>query len=77
MDVSSFIKKIENEVDELKPGTLQPDTAFRSIPEWSSMHALIIIALVDMEYDVTITGDDLRKCTTINDLFNFVKSKNQ
>ena len=39
------------------------------------MDEIIIIALVDMEYDVTITGDDLRKCTTINDIYNFVKSK--
>lgn len=75
MDISEFIKKIEAEVEELTPGTLKPETAFRNLTEWSSMHALIIIALVDMEYDVTITGDDLRKCTTINDIYNFVKSK--
>ena len=75
MNVSDFIIKIENEVEELKPGTLKSETVFRSIPEWSSMHALIIIALVDMEYDVTITGEDLRKCSTINDIYNFVKSK--
>lgn len=77
MDISEFINKIENEIEELKPGTLKPETVFRSISEWSSMHALIIIALVDTEYDVTITGDDLRNSTTINDLFNIVKSRIQ
>ena len=75
MDISEFIAKIENEIEEIKPGTLQPDTQFRGIAEWSSMHALIIIALVDTDYDVTITGEDLRSSQTINDLFNIVKSR--
>ena len=75
MDIAEFIAKVENEIDEIKPGMLKPDTHFRSISEWSSMHALIIIALVDTDYDVTITGEDLRNSQTMNDLFNIVKSR--
>ena len=75
MDITDFITKVENEIDEISPGTLKPDTQFRSIAEWSSMHALIIIALVDTDYDVTITGEDLRNSQTMNDLFNIVKSR--
>jgi acyl carrier protein len=37
------------------------------------MTALSIIAMVNDEYDVTIKGDDIRKSTTIEDLFNIVK----
>ena len=74
MNVDDFIKKMENEIDEIAPGVLKPDTHFREISEWSSMHALIIIALVDADYDVTLTGEDLRNSKTVNDLFNIVKS---
>ena len=75
MDIADFITKVENEIDEIKPGTLKSETQFRGIAEWSSMHALIIIALVDTDYDVTITGEDLRNSQTMSDLFNIIKSR--
>jgi len=39
------------------------------------MYALIIIAFVDSEFDVTLTGDDLRNCNTITDLHQLVKNR--
>jgi len=75
MNISEFIEKIENEIDEITPGTLKPDTNLRQLDVWSSMHALIIIALIDTEYGITITGEDLRNTVTINDLFTIVKNK--
>lgn len=75
MNVEEFIHKIENEIDGLTPGSLKPDTEFRNTEEWSSMHSLIVIAMIDVEYGVTISGEDLLKSKTVNDLFNLVKSR--
>jgi acyl carrier protein len=74
-DISVFIQKIESEIDGLTPGALLPDSAFRELPEWSSMHALIIIALAETEYDVSISGEDLRGCITIQDIYNLISSR--
>ena len=71
--IEQFIKTLEAEFDELQPGTLQPDTKFTDLDEWSSMHSLIIIALIDTEYDVTITGEDLMGIKKVEDLYNIVK----
>ncbi|MDF2438180.1 MAG: acyl carrier protein [Bacteroidota bacterium] len=75
MDITSFIHSIENEIEELTPGSLKPDTEFSSLKEWSSMHVLILIALIDSEYNVTVNGSDLQQCKSVNDLFNLVKSR--
>lgn len=75
MNIEEFIGKIETEIDGLETGILKPDTIFRGIEEWSSMHSLIVIALIDVEYEVTISGEDLLNSKTINDLFNLVKSR--
>lgn len=75
MNISEFIEKLEAEFDELEPGTLQPDTNFRDLDEWSSMHALIIIALIDTDYDVTITGDDLSSIETVSELYDIVAQR--
>lgn len=74
MNLSNFIKTIEAEFDELAPGTLKRDTSFKNLDEWSSMHALIIIALIDTEYDVILTGEDLSAISTVEELYNVVKS---
>ena len=74
-DISTFISKIEAEIDGLTPGTLQPDTNYRQLPEWSSMHALVLIALSETEYNTTLTGEDLRKCSTVRDLYDLISSR--
>lgn len=75
MNITEFIKKIESEIDEFEDGSLCPNTDLRKTNAWTSMHALILIALIDIEYNVTINGEDLRKITCIEDLYNIVKDR--
>jgi len=75
MTIHELIDKIETEFDNIEPGTLKEDTSFRNLNEWSSMHALILIALVDTEYNVTLNGEDLRQISTVTDLYQLVKSR--
>lgn len=73
--IEEFIKTLETEFDELEPGTLKPETKFTDLDEWSSMHSLIIIALIDTEYGVTITGEDLMSIKKVEELYNIVKAR--
>lgn len=75
MKAEDFILKIEEEFDDLEKGILKPDSIFRDHFDWNSINALIFIALVDTEYDITITPDDIRSSETIQDLFNIVLQK--
>ncbi|MDD3739293.1 MAG: acyl carrier protein [Lentimicrobiaceae bacterium] len=75
MDINDFIKKVEDEYEDITPGTLKPDSIFRDVFEWNSINALILIALVKTEYDVTIDANDIQNSKTINDLFEIIKSR--
>jgi len=75
MKIDLFIEQLEEEFDELEPGTLKAETNFKDLDDWSSMYALIIIALIDTEYDVTITGEELKTVETVQQLFDLMKSK--
>ena len=75
ISLEKSIAHIENELDDLEPGTLTANVNYRDLESWSSMYALIIIAFVDSEFDVTLTGDDLRNCNTITDLHQLVKNR--
>jgi acyl carrier protein len=75
MVIDEFIKNIEAEFDDLKPGVLKPESNFREVFEWNSINALILIAMVKTEYDVTLTAEDLIKSKTVNDIYKLVESR--
>lgn len=77
MLLDEFIQKLESEFEDMPKGTLKADTDYRSIKGWSSMHALIIIAFIDINFNITLTGADLRSTKTVSDLYNLVQQKKQ
>jgi len=56
MNIQELLNHIEAEFDEIEKGTLHAKSSIRDMEGWSSMHALILIALVDNHYDVLLTG---------------------
>lgn len=75
IEINDFIEKFSQEFAEVKPGEIKADTVFRSLDEWSSMQALIIIAMIDEQYGVTLTAEDMKEVTTVQDIFNKVQSR--
>ena len=73
--LNEFVENLERELEDLEPGTLTPDINYRELEVWSSMYALIIIAYVDSEFEVEITGEDLRTCNNVRDLYNLIASR--
>lgn len=75
ISVNEFTEKLETEFEDLQKGTLTPDVDYRTIKGWSSMHALIVIAFVDANFDILLTGSDLKSTITIRDLYNLIQTK--
>lgn len=75
MDIQEFIENFADQFDDLDASTLTADTEYKKLPDWSSLVSLSILAMIDEEYDVAITGQDIRASKTIGDLFETVKAK--
>jgi acyl carrier protein len=75
MQIQDFIAKFEAEINDIAPGTIKPDTVFKQLDAWNSMQALIFIAMVDSEYGVTLTAENLHTCATVDDLFSLIQQK--
>jgi acyl carrier protein len=73
--METFIKHFINQLDTPPTIEITGDTNFRDLEEWDSLTALSIMAMVDDEYGVNITGDEIKKSNTINDLFEIVNKK--
>lgn len=75
MEIKEFIEKFADIFDDTEIAILTPETKFRELDEWSSLTALGIIAMADEEFDVELSGNELRAANTIQDLFNLIKGK--
>ncbi|MCF8379462.1 MAG: acyl carrier protein [Bacteroidales bacterium] len=75
MRIEDFIERIEEEFEDLEEGTVNADSKFKDILEWNSINALILITLIDSEYDVTLNAKELQSAEKVSDLFQTIKSK--
>lgn len=77
MEIKEFIEKFAEIFDDTDASTFTPETDFRNLDEWSSLSALGVIAMADEEYEVELSGNELRDAQTIQDLFNIISAKKQ
>jgi acyl carrier protein len=75
MDLSAFVKNFTLQFDETDPELISADTDFKDLDEWSSITALSVISMVDEEYNVTLTGNDIKSSEKVVDLYEIVKSR--
>ena len=75
MELKEFIENFAAQFEETESNEITAITIFKDLDEWSSLTALSVIAMADEEYEVVLTGDDIRNSTTVNDLFELVKAK--
>jgi acyl carrier protein len=73
--IQKFVEDFKSQFEETESTLFTSETRFRDIEEWSSLMALSIIAMIDGEYKVKISGDDIRNSQTIQDLFDIVLSR--
>ncbi len=54
---------------------LTDDFLLKNHQLWDSLSMISVIALIDQQYQVTVSGEEVDKCNTIGDLFNLIKRK--
>jgi|TARA_B110000495_G_scaffold113471_1_gene98210 acyl carrier protein len=75
MEIEVFLGKIKAEFNEdYDIGDLGLDDNIKNMDWWSSMHALVIIALIDTEYDVMLEPSQMKSANTVRELFTMVNN---
>ena len=75
MELNEFVANFAEQFDETDASVFTAETAFHDLDEYSSLIALSIIAMIDEEYGVVLTGNEMKSAVTIQDLFNTVQAK--
>jgi acyl carrier protein len=70
--IENFILKLEDVFDTIDKGSLKPGVKFRDLADWTSLNAMVLVALFETEFERPITFDQLRQCETVNDLYDLI-----
>lgn len=66
--ISIIVKVLNVSVDEV-----EMDTAIGDLPEWDSLHHMLIIAELEKIFDIKFSQDDLKELEDVSDLVSLVK----
>lgn len=75
MEITTFLKNFADILDDTDADLITQETVFRDLDEWNSLTALSLIAMADEEYDVKLTGDEIKSSNSLNDIFEIIKNK--
>lgn len=75
MDRTTFLTNFKDQFEETDVKEISFETRFHDLDEWSSLIGMCIIAMVKMEYNKSISGEELKFCNTIEDVYNLILKK--
>lgn len=75
MDIHEFIQNFADQFDETEFDEFKPELIYRDLEEWSSLTGLAILNMIDKKYGVKVTASEVKKTSTIQELFDLVLSK--
>ena len=72
MELKDFIA---NFADQFDASEILATTEFHELEEWDSLIALAVLNMTEKKYGKKITFDEMKKCVTVEDLFNVIAAK--
>lgn len=75
MEIKDFIRDFAEQFDDTDANEIQATTEFHDIEEWDSLIALAVLNMTEKKYGKKITFDEMKKCITVEDLFNVISAK--
>lgn len=75
MELKDFIEEFADQFDDTDASEITANTSFHDLEEWDSLIALAVLNMTDKKFGKRITFDDMKKCDTVEDLFNVIVAK--
>ena len=75
MDKNEFLANFREQFEDTDPNELQLETHFHDLDEWSSIVGMTILAMAKVSYNKSISGEELKHCITVEDVYNLINNK--
>lgn len=75
MELKEFVAAFADQFDETDPSEISAETQFHDLEEWDSLIALAVLNMSEKKFGKKVTFDEMKKCDTVEDLFNLIATK--
>jgi len=75
MELKDFVANFADQFEDTDPEEITAETKFHDLDEWDSLIALAVLNMTEKKMGKEITFDDMKKCVTIENLYNVILSK--
>ncbi len=75
MELKDFVANFADQFEDTDPEEITAETKFHDLDEWDSLIALAVLNMTEKKMGKKITFDDMKKCVTIENLYNVILSK--
>ena len=75
MELKDFIANFADQFDDTDASEILATTEFHELEEWDSLIALAVLNMTEKRYGKKITFDEMKKCVTVEDLYNVIAAK--
>lgn len=75
MELKDFIANFADQFDDTDASEILATTEFHELEEWDSLIALAVLNMTEKKYGKKITFDEMKKCVTVEDLYNVIAVK--
>jgi len=73
--MENFIEKFKEQFEDPQMLDINHGTIFKDLETWDSLTAFSVQSMIEDEYNIIITSEELKKCNTVNELYQLVISK--
>lgn len=72
MELKEKLALLEETLD-TEEGALTPETTLDDVAEWDSIAALSLIAMLDDNFERTISGEQIKALKTVGDILEYMQ----
>lgn len=73
--MEDFIEKFKEQFEDVDTVKIHGGTQFKTLDTWDSLTAFSVQSMIDDEYSVKVSSQDLKDCDTVEELFQLIKSR--
>jgi|LakMenEpi03Aug12_release.lakeMendotaPanAssembly.Ray.scaffolds.fasta_scaffold4568283_1 acyl carrier protein len=73
--IEQFRQKFSEAIDEDLIIQLEPNESFKNLESWDSFSGMIIIAMIDEEFGITIRAEEMARINTLEELYDLLLNR--
>ena len=73
--LKTSLSKIMSDIFNIPPETIDEEISMESCPEWDSFNQLTLIAVIEEEFEIILSDDDVIAMNSFESIFKIVEAK--